>query len=422
MPEKQKSKKEKEARKPAPARPIPEVNIGLVGHVDHGKTSLTAALTGKWTDTHSEELKRGITIRLGYADATFYECPKCKGTDRFGTTPKCIKCFSEARPLRTVSFVDAPGHETLMATVLSGAAIMDGAILLISANEPCPQPQTSEHLKVLDIIGIRKIVVVQNKIDLVTREEANANYSQIREFLRGSVAENAPIIPVSAMRNINIDALIEAIEEKIPTPVRDETRPPLMFVARSFDVNKPGTPIMSLSGGVVGGSIIEGRLRKGDLVEICPGIKIKDRYEPVRTKVTGLQKAMSDISDAGPGGLLGVSTELDPFLTKSDTLSGNVLGIPGSMPQVHTTIKMRINLMDRVVGVKEQTRVEGIKTGDSLMLTTGTTRTVGIVSSARPDMVEATLKIPVCADRGARIAISRQVQGRWRLIGFGELQ
>ena len=117
---------------------VPEVSIGLVGHVDHGKTSLTEALTGKWTDTHSEEIKRGITIRLGYAEATFYRCPKCKGHEQYSVTPKCQKCFSDCSPIRTVSFVDAPGHETLMATVLSGAALMDGALLLISAIEQYP--------------------------------------------------------------------------------------------------------------------------------------------------------------------------------------------------------------------------------------------------------------------------------------------
>src|SRR3989344_8529533 len=117
----------------------PEVNIGLVGHVDHGKTSLTHALSGKWTDQHSEELKRGITIKLGYADAIFYEGKDENGNKTFSTDEKSLK---EAKLLRKVSFVDAPGHETLMATMLSGAAMMDGALLLVAANEKCPQPQT----------------------------------------------------------------------------------------------------------------------------------------------------------------------------------------------------------------------------------------------------------------------------------------
>src|SRR4030042_1211155 len=195
----------------------PEVNIGMIGHVDHGKTTLTQRLTGKWTDEHSEELKRGISIKLGYADAAFYKCPKCEEPKCYCTTNKCPNCGVPTELLRVVSFVDAPGHETLMAIMLSGAAIMDGAILVIAANEPCPQHPTREHLMALDIIGIQNIVIVQNKIDLVSRERLVEHYHQIKEFVKGTVAENAPIIPISAQQNINIDILIDALETQIPT-------------------------------------------------------------------------------------------------------------------------------------------------------------------------------------------------------------
>lgn len=401
-------------------KPLPEVNIGLVGHVDHGKTTLTQALTGKWTDTHSEEVKRGITIRLGYADATFYRCPKCKGAACYSTTPKCMKCFSECKPIRTVSFVDAPGHETLMTTVLSGASLMDGALLLVSANEPCPQPQTREHLTALDIVGIKRIVVVQNKIDVVSQEEAMKNYRQIKEFLRGTVAENAPIIPVSAQHRINIDALLEAIEGAIKTPERDPKKPPRMPIARSFDVNKPGTPIKKLKGGILGGSLTQGSLKVGDEVEIRPGIRVEGKFRPIRTKVTGLQKSMADIDEVTPGGLLGVSTRLDPSLAKSDRLAGNLLGLPDKLPDVLDEITLKVNLLERVVGAREELKVDPLKTGDNLMLTVGVVRTVGAVTSIGKT-VQAGLKMPVCADKGERVAISRQVLGRWRLIGWGEI-
>src|SRR3989344_4742277 len=128
------------------------INVGLVGHVDHGKTTLTERLSGKWTDTHSEEIKRGITIRLGYADCSFYYDEKNKS---YTVEPDGNKF------VRKISFIDAPGHETLMATMLSGAAIMDGALLLVAANEKCPQPQTREHLMALEIIGVKNIVIVQ---------------------------------------------------------------------------------------------------------------------------------------------------------------------------------------------------------------------------------------------------------------------
>lgn len=187
----------------------PEINIGMIGHVDHGKTTLTKALSGEWTDRHSEEVKRGISIRLGYADVAFYKCPKCEGAAAYCTDKKCPNCGSETEFVRAVSFVDAPGHETLMATMLSGAALMDGALLLVAANEHCPQPQTKEHLMALSIVGIDKIVIVQNKVDIVTQERALENYREIKEFVKGTIAENAPIIPVSAQSGVNIDLLIK---------------------------------------------------------------------------------------------------------------------------------------------------------------------------------------------------------------------
>ena len=247
MPASKKTIKNKTAEKQ------PDISIGLIGHVDHGKTTLTERLSGKWTDTHFEEIKRGITIKLGYANTGFYKFKnkKTKNND-YCASPKGPN-GETTELLRSASFIDAPGHESLMATMISGAAIMDGAILLVAANEKCPQPQTEEHLMALEIIGCKNIVVAQNKIDLVTEKEAVKNQKEIKEFLKGTIAENAPIIPISAQQNININHLISAIEETIKTPKRDSKKDPLMFVARSFDVNKPGTEIDNLAGGVLGG-------------------------------------------------------------------------------------------------------------------------------------------------------------------------
>lgn len=415
-----KPKIEKSPKKIDP-RLLPEVNVGTAGHVDHGKTTLTAALTGKWTDTHSEEVRRGITIRLGYAEATIYKCPKCEGPQCWGMTKKCIHCFGNCYPVRTVSFVDAPGHETLMTTVLSGASLMDGALLVIAADEPCPQPQTREHLTALDIVGIKNIVVVQNKIDLVSEKEAKENYKQIKAFLKGSIAEKAPIIPVSAQQRINLDALIQAIEENIKTPKSDLKKEPRMLIARSFDVNKPGTPIEKLKGAVLGGALVQGELKVGEKVEIRPGPKIKGSYRPVQTRITGLQKAMKDLKSATPGGLLGLSTELDPYLAKSDALSGNILGLPAKLPPVLDEVSLKTKLLERVVGSREELKVEPVKMEEPLMLTVGVVRTVGTVVSARSGAVTIKLKLPVCAEKGERVAMSRQVLGRWRLIGLGEI-
>ena len=388
-----------------------EINIGLVGHVDHGKTTLTRAMSGIWADTHYEEKKRGITIKLGYADAVFRKCTQC---DTYTSKEKCPDCGGETEALRKISFVDAPGHETLMATMLSGAAIMDGALLVISANEECPQLQTKEHLMALQIIGVKKIVIVQNKIDVVDRGKVIENYNQIKAFTKGTVAENAPIIPISAQHDINIDQVIKAIEETIPTPVRDERKPPKMLVARSFDVNKPGITPQKLVGGIFGGALQQGKLSVGEEAEILPGYEGK----PLKSLVVSLFASNTNVSEIYPGGLVGVGTQLDSFLTKADNLSGSVLGHPGELPPVMKRLTLEINLLERAIGTKEELKVEEIRRKELLMVNVGTAKTVGEV--AKPGRItELELKLPVCAEANDRVAISRRIGARWRLIGYG---
>jgi translation initiation factor 2 subunit 3 len=398
----------------------PEVNIGLVGHVDHGKTTLTQALTGEWTDRHSEELKRGISIKLGYADAAFYKCPKCPPPSGYSTEPVCPNCGGEAKFLRAVSFVDAPGHETLMETMLSGAAIMDGALLLVAANEKVPQPQTREHLYALDIIGVRKVVVVQNKIDLVPAEAAEENYREIVEFLKASPVANAPIVPVSANHRVNIDALIGAIEETIPTPPRDPAKPPLMYVARSFDINRPGTRPKELRGGVLGGSLLQGKISLGEEIEIRPGPAgaANGHSESLTTTVTSIVSGGREWKELRPGGLAAIGTSLDPSLAKSDGLTGRLVGTSGTLPPVTQKIRLKATLLDRVLGTQRDIKVEKIRTSELLAVTVGTTIASGKVTSARGNEVELSLNRAVTVFPGSRVAISRKLNA-WRLIGFG---
>ena len=404
----------------------PEINIGMIGHVDHGKTTLTQRLTGKWTDVHSEEMKRGISIKLGYADAAFYKCPTCEGPKAYCTTENCPQCNGPTEVLRTVSFVDAPGHETLMAIMLSSAAIMDGALLVIAANEPCPQPQTREHLTALDIAGIKNIVIIQNKIDLVTEEEAAQHYTQIKKFVKGTCAENAPIIPVCAHHDINIDVLIQAIEEFIPTPHRDLEKSPLMYIARSFDINKPGARPSEMKVGVIGGSLIQGTIEKGSEIEVVPGRDIveegRKKIERIITKVDSLFTGGMSVNKATPGGLIAIGTELDPARTKSDSFSGKVVGTPDQLPSTLDSFTLEVSLLKRVVGTIEEKAVEQIRTNEPLMLTIGTATTVGVVTESHDNTVVVKLKLPVSANEGQRIAISRRIDGRWHLIGYGEIQ
>jgi len=402
----------------------PEVNIGTAGHVDHGKTTLVQALTGVWTAKHSEELKRGMTIKLGYAEGEIWYCEGVEGPEAYQPSPEKCPAGTVPKLLRRVSYVDAPGHEVLMATMLSGAALMDGALLVIAANEKCPQPQTREHFAALDIVGVRSLVIVQNKVDVVTPEQARKNYNEIREFVKGTWAEKVPVIPVSALHKVNVDVLLMAMEALIPTPKRDPTKPPLMFVARSFDVNKPGTPPAKLKGGVIGGSLMQGVLRVGDEIEIRPGVRVEKpggriEYVPLTTEIVSLRFGDLEVEEAKPGGLLAIGTKLDPSLTKADNLVGNVVGKPGQLPPVLKSLRIEYKLLERVIGTKELLKVQPLRIREPIMLTIGTAVTLGIITRLTKDEMEVVLRRPVVAWKGARVAISRQVLGRWRLVGWG---
>lgn len=396
----------------------PELNIGLVGHVDHGKTTLTEALSGKWTDTHSEELKRGITIRLGYADITIRQCEKCKQY-----TIEKTHCDKPAVSIRKISLIDAPGHESLMATMLSGATIMDGALLLVAANEECPQPQTREHIMALSISGLKNLVVVQNKIDLVTEEQAIKNYEQIKQFLKGTQYEEVPIVPISAQRKINIELLLEIIIKNFKIPERDLNKNPLMYIARSFDINKPGSNPLEMVGGILGGALVQGEFKVKDEIEIRPGKTYNDhgiaKSQPIKTNILSLKTGGEDVKKLGPGGSIGILTSLDPAIVKSDAFTGNVVGYVNKLPPVWSELKLETHLLERVVGSKEDLKVEGIKMGEPLMLNVNAAATVGVVIKLKKDYFECKLKLPVCAEKGARVTISRRVGNRFRLIGYG---
>lgn len=404
----------------------PEVNIGTLGHVDNGKSTLVQALTGQWTARHSEELRRGITIRIGYADAFIYRCVNNHAPSSYTTKPVCPICGSETKLERAVSFVDCPGHHSLMVTMLSGSALMDGALFVLASSAKCPQAQDREHLLAAQSVGIKKLVIVQNKIDVVTKERALENYREIRAFVKGTIAEGAPIVPISAQHGSNVDVLLKEIENKIPTPKRDLTAPTRMYVLRSFEVNKPGTDADDLIGGVIGGSIVQGLFRVGDQIEIKPGISVqeggKTRYERLLTTVRSLSVSNGQVTEARSGGLVGLGTDLDPSLTKSDGLVGSVVGKIDTLPPTLSKITLDVSLFDKVVGTELAVPVDKIRSNEALVLNIGTTVTSGVVSSAREDVVDVALRKPVCADPGSKIAISRRISDSWRLIGFGTLK
>lgn len=418
------------------------INLGTIGHVAHGKSTVVKAISGVLTVRFKNELERNITIKLGYANAKIYKCqneacprPGCYRSYRSDKedTPDCERpgCGGKMKLLRHVSFVDCPGHDILMATMLNGAAVMDAALLLIAANESCPQPQTSEHLAAVEIMRLENIIILQNKVDLIREEAALAQQKDIVAFVKGTVAENSPIVPISAQLKYNIDAINEYIVKRIPIPVRDFTSEPRLIVIRSFDVNRPGAEVDELKGGVAGGSILTGVLRLGMQVEVRPGIVTKDnegkvRCQPIFSTIVTLLAEHNELKYAVPGGLIGVGTLIDPTLCRADRLVGQVLGTVGKLPNIYTELEISYFLLRRLLGVrtddKKQTKVQKLAKNEVLMVNIGSTSTGGRVMSVKSDLAKILLTAPACTEIGEKVALSRRIDKHWRLVGWGSVR
>ncbi|MCS7123150.1 MAG: translation initiation factor IF-2 subunit gamma [Candidatus Aenigmarchaeota archaeon] len=397
---------------------ISKTNVGVFGHVGHGKSTLVNAITGISTLRYSEEIERGITIKLGYADARIYKCKSC---EKYSTNSKCPYCFSETEIIKTISFVDSPGHESLMSVAITGASIINGAIMIIAANEKCPRPQTREHLIALQAAGIEKVVFAQNKIDIVSKERALESYEEIKKFLKGSIYENSPIIPISASQRINIDKILEFIANEVPEININETKNFKMYVVRSFDINKPGISIENIKGGVLGGSIICGKIKRGDEIRILPGIKIDNKYKPLETYVENIRKSGFDLEEASSGGLVGLLTSLDPALTKADNLAGSVVIDTKRDFEIEEEAYIKYKLFEKVMGIEENRNVEPIKIGENLLLNIGVVKNIGKVINVNGENLRVKFSIPMFFEQDDKVTILRLIDKKWRLIGYGYL-
>nr|XP_009385378.1 PREDICTED: eukaryotic translation initiation factor 2 subunit 3, X-linked isoform X3 [Musa acuminata subsp. malaccensis] len=385
------------------------INIGTIGHVAHGKSTVVKAISGVQTVRFKNELERNITIKLGYANAKIYKCeddrcprPMCYKAYGSGKedSPLCdVPGFENTRMklLRHVSFVDCPGHDILMATMLNGAAIMDGALLLIAGNESCPQPQTSEHLAAVEIMRLQHIIILQNKVDLIQESAAINQHESIQKFIMGTVADGAPVVPISAQLKYNIDVVFDEIK-----------------------------------GGVAGGSILRGVLKVNQRIEVRPGIVVKDesgniKCTPIYSRIVSLYAEQNELQFAVPGGLIGVGTTMDPTLTRADRLVGQVLGEVGSLPDVFVELEVNFFLLRRLLGVRtkgteKQGKVSKLAKGEILMLNIGSMSTGARVVAVKTDLAKLQLTAPVCTGKGEKIALSRRVEKHWRLIGWGQIQ
>ncbi|KAJ5973580.1 hypothetical protein N7481_010790 [Penicillium waksmanii] len=416
------------------------INIGTIGHVAHGKSTVVKAISGVQTVRFKNELERNITIKLGYANAKIYKCdndacprPTCYksySSDK-EVDPPCERegCEGRYRLMRHVSFVDCPGMSNPILREDS-AAVMDAALLLIAGNETCPQPQTSEHLAAIEIMKLNHIVILQNKVDLMREDNALQHYQSILKFIRGTVADGSPVIPISAQLKYNIDAVNEYLTSHIPVPIRTFDQAPHMMVIRSFDVNKPGAEIEELKGGVAGGSILSGVLKLNDEIEIRPGLVTKDEHgkiqcRPIFSKIESLFAETNTLNYAIPGGLIGVGTRIDPTLCRADRLVGFVLGHRSKLPAIYTEIEVNYFLLRRLLGVKtadgKQAKVAKLAKNEVLMVNIGSTATGAKVVNVKADAAKLSLTSPACTEVGEKIAISRRIDKHWRLIGWANI-
>ena len=310
-------------------RSKPHVNIGTIGHVDHGKTTLTAAITKVLSDKGyakfedyadidkaPEERERGITINTAHVE---YETDK-----------------------RHYAHVDCPGHADYVKNMITGAAQMDGAILVIAATDG-PMAQTREHILLSRQVGVPRMVVFMNKCDMVDDEELlDLVEMEIRELLTeyGYDGDNTPIIRGSALKALEgdakyveaIDKLMDAVDEWIPTPVRDNDKPFLMSIEDVFTITGRGT--------VVTGRVERGTLKLNDTVEI---VGLKDTKSTV---VTGIEMFRKQLDFAEAGDNAGV---LLRGIAREDVERGQVLAKPGSVTP-HKNFKAEVYVLSKEEG------------------------------------------------------------------------
>jgi translation initiation factor 2 subunit 3 len=308
----------------------PSVIIGTQGRVANGKSSLIKTLTGINPMKFTKEAQQNMTIKLGYTNAKFYKCDSCPKPWCYQVNQKdCVQCGKQNKLVLHVSFVDSPGHNDLQTTALSGASNMDFCLLLVAAD--CEQdPETNEHYKAIKILGLEQsTIVLHNKIDLVSKDNAIEHWEKLKKTYQAKL-----ILPICAQFGFGLNYLTQFIVESIPNPINEKlfekiNSPLKISIIRSFDVNKPSTPVEKITGAVVGGTIKSGCLKIGDKVKIIPGVVLANgQNHPIEAFVESLKTDVIPLEVAYPGGLIGIGLSIDPTFSKEDRLVGNFIISP----------------------------------------------------------------------------------------------
>jgi translation initiation factor 2 subunit 3 len=400
----------------------PTLNVGLIGHVSHGKSSICRAISGVKTQRHKKEKETNCTIKLGYTNAKIYSSDD--GSISSGSSKSCAKPGQEL--VQHISFVDCPGHDAFMTTMLGGSSLMDAALLVVAANDG-PQAQTAEHLMVMDITKMKHIAVLHNKTELIAPDKIQGSVASLREYIQGTVAKNAPIFPVSANLEQNIDAVCKFIAS-VPPKENQLEKAFLFATVRSFDVNIPGTVGANLRGAVFGGSIMQGKVQVGNKVEIRPGRAEWTQsgtweVTPYQTTVLSLRSDTHNLGMAIPGGCVAIQTTLDPGLSRGDGFVGQLIGHSDDMPTVYHELDMEVYLMRKTVSHSSDSKVK-LRKEETIVLqiqtysVPATVLKVRKTSDKKKKVIRFRLSKPACANLGQVVAISRSDR---RLIGYGKI-
>lgn len=394
--------------------------IGTLGHVSEGKSTLIRALTGVKTQRHQKEQIRNITIHLGYAN--------CKVYQNSETGALVAQKTSDPAPegstlVAHLSFVDCPGHEAFLATMLGGTSIMDTACFVIAANQTViPQPQTYEHLVAADMMDLSRIMILQNKLDLITKEDAIANEAKIRAFTTDTIAESAPLYPICAQHGWNIQDVLEHILS-LPAPKRDLQANMSMTCVRSFDCNKPHQWIPGqsvLTGGIIGGTLLEGVCVVGDWIELRPGfLDTSGTAHPIITQITGLRCEETSLPYAVPGSLIAIETTMDPSLTAANRCVGQRIGFVGSLPPIVGELTVKFKRFKR-----DNHSFKHAKEGDLVRVCANVLTVEGVIVEVPEKKIRRIqLKRPLCLAKGEMVSIMRMNKdaGRELLEGCGKV-
>jgi len=395
----------------------PILNIGCLGSVSDGKSTTVEKLTGTKTQRHSSEKIRNITIKPGYANMKIWYN---KEEDIYETTNSQVMNMDNFELVHHLSFVDCPGHQELILTMMSSVSLMKGALVVVAANEDVKKkPQLIQHLAAAKMAGLDKLIILFNKLDLVSKEVAMERKEQLDELLQKLEITPKYIIPTSVNKKIGIQNVIKAIMEVFPPKVEEEDDKIEFKITRSFDINKPGINWDSVEGGVIGGSLISGKLKVGDTIEIRPGrySSNKDGFNviPIKTKILSIESEKIKLDDIISGGLTAIGTDIDPVYCKDGKLEGSIMGLTGNLPDVYSEITMKINLTDAFEGEWEP------KKKDTIFLQIGNVNTESQVVDIKEDKITFKLSKPSCIPKDSLILICSDNNEILRIVGYGNM-